>query len=332
MRTLATSLLTLLLLPAAAYAQDFEAAAKHFASAQEEFGKKHYKMAATEFQAAYEITKDPILLYNVGEAWQKAGDGKKAVGSYRAYLKAQPAAPDKVEVQKRVKLIEGKQYKLASQSEPGDDPALLAKAEPPRPVEAVKPVAPAGPVAPVKPVEPPAPVKPAEALIPPPSFDEKPPAPATVSDKPMALEPEKPGPKPAIIGDDNLPASSMRIGAWVCVAGTVAVLTAGAIFGLAAQSRADELTRRFTFVDPTGQPKKFDATAKNDFVNLRDEGNLYNGLAIGFYTGAAALAVVTTVLFVVDYKRAAKPLARLSPKLTPTVGKDGGGLAAAWSF
>jgi hypothetical protein len=328
MRTLATSLLTLLLLPALAYAQDFEAAAKHFASAQEEFGKKHYKMAATEFQAAYDITQDPILLYNVGEAWQKAGDGKKAVGSYRAYLKAQPAAPDKVEVQKRVKLIESKKYKLASQSEPGDDPALLAKAEPPKVVETVKPPAP------VRPAEPPAPVKPAETLIPPPSFDEKPaaPPPATISDKPMALEPEKPGPKPAVVGDDNLPASSMRIGAWVCVAGTVAVLTAGAIFGLAAQSRGDELSRRFTFVDSSGQPKKFDAAAKNDFVNLRDEGNLYNGLAIGFYTGAAALAVVTTVLFVVDYKRPAKTLARLSPKLTPMVGKDGGGLAAAWSF
>ena len=46
----------------------------------------------------------------------------------------------------------------------------------------------------------------------------------------------------------------MRIAAWVGVATTVAVLTAGAIFGLAAQSRADEITRRETFVDNNGQP------------------------------------------------------------------------------
>ena len=98
--------MALLLLGNTAHAQDFEAAAKHFGAAQEAFGKKFYQTAAVEFQAAFEITKDPILLYNIGEAWQKAGEAKKAVSAYKAYLKAQPAAQDKAEVARRVKLIE----------------------------------------------------------------------------------------------------------------------------------------------------------------------------------------------------------------------------------
>ena len=102
-----------LALAAPARAQDFEAAGKHFSAAQEAFGAKHFKTAAAEFEAAYAITKDPVLLYNVGESYEKAGDGHKAVASYKQYLKEQPAAQDKAEVQSRIKSIEGKGYKMA---------------------------------------------------------------------------------------------------------------------------------------------------------------------------------------------------------------------------
>jgi hypothetical protein len=124
----------------------------------------------------------------------------------------------------------------------------------------------------------------------------------------------------------------MRIAAWAGVATTIAVLTAGAIFGLAAQSRSDEISRRLSFVDATGQPHEFDATAQSDFKTLKDEGNLYNGLAIGFYSGAGALAVVTAVLFAVDAKHRSSPprAAKLWKKITPTAGVGQVGLG--WSF
>src|SRR5258706_4498080 len=101
-------LLGLLAFAPVARAQDFEAAAKHFSGAQDAFWKQHIHTAAAEFQNAFDITKDPVLLYNIGEAWQKAGDGRKAVASYKAYLKAQPTAQDRADVQKRVKMIEQK--------------------------------------------------------------------------------------------------------------------------------------------------------------------------------------------------------------------------------
>src|SRR5262249_9168885 len=116
MTRLAFCALALVALTATAFAQDFEAAGKHFSAAQEAFGARHFKTAATEFQAAYQITKDPVLLYNVGESWEKAGDGHQAVANYKAYLKEQPAAQDKAEVQRRIKAFEAKGYKIASQS------------------------------------------------------------------------------------------------------------------------------------------------------------------------------------------------------------------------
>src|SRR5205823_14160952 len=100
---------------------------------QEAFGAKHFKTAAAEFEAAYGITKDPVLLYNVAESYEKAGDGRKAVANYKGYLKEQPAAQDKAEVQKRIKAIEQKGYKLASQSAPGDNPPAATTAPTPPP-------------------------------------------------------------------------------------------------------------------------------------------------------------------------------------------------------
>ena len=160
----------------------------------------------------------------------------------------------------------------------------------------------------------------------------------------MNVLPPSPEPEPVRVAEpakppagilDEPPATKMRIVAWVGVAVTVAVLTAGAIFGLAAQSRSDEISRRFSFVDSTGQPKPFDMTAQNDYNNLKSEGQLYNGMAIGFFAAAGALAVVTTVLFVVDYKhkKAERKSARRDiPRMGPTFGKNAGGLAASWSF
>src|SRR5262245_6871969 len=122
MRRFFISVPLLCALCAGARAQDFAAAGKHFATAQEAFGAKRYKTAATEFEAAYAITKDPVLLYNIADSWEKGGDGKQAVANYRQYLRVQPNAQDKAEVQRRVRAIEAKRYRLVDQSAPEDKP------------------------------------------------------------------------------------------------------------------------------------------------------------------------------------------------------------------
>ena len=319
MRILGFVIAALLLWAPQVRAQDFEAAAKHFSAAQDAFGKRHYHAAAAEFQLAFEITKDPVLLYNIGEAWQKAGDGRKSVAAYKSYLKVQPTAQDRADVQRRIKSIEAKRFKLADQSAHDDGatpPVVVAEAPAPSPM-------PAAPVAP-------------QTLTP--DFDAPPAAAPEAAAAPPGVAPPPavaPAPAPAPVADsgpgilDDQPASKLRVAAWVSLAATVAVLTAGAIFGLSAQSRADEISRRFTFVDTSGQPSQFDAAAQKDYHDLKSDGRLYNNLAIGFFSGAGALAITTVVLFVVDYKR---PAARHAWRLAPTVGKDAAGVTAGWSF
>jgi hypothetical protein len=340
MRIVSFSLVALLALASAAHAQDFQAAAKHFADAQAAFGRKHFHVAATEFQAAYDITKDPVLLYNIGEAWQKAGEGKKAVASYKAYLKAQPTAQDRADVQNRVKMITAKKYKIANQSAPGDVPAPQVAAAPAKPKEAATMMPfPSDTKESATTMPFPSDTKPDEKATMAPSFDDKPaPPPATLEPPSLKAPPPAraeapPGavePAPAGLVDEG-PVSKMRVAAWVCVAATVAVLTAGAIFSLAAQSRGDEISRRFTFVDASGQPRKFDASAQSDYQNLKDEGQLYDALGIGFFAGAGALAVVTTVLFAVDAHRVAVEKKR-SVSIAPSIGPGRAGVAASWSF
>ncbi|HEY2748027.1 MAG TPA: hypothetical protein VGL86_25565 [Polyangia bacterium] len=340
MTRLALIMVATLGLSATAWAQDFEAAGKHFSAAQEAFGAKHFKIAATEFEAAYAITKDPVLLYNVAESYEKAGDGHAAVANYKAYLKEQPLAQDKPEVQRRIKAIEGKGYKIASQSAPGDNPpsATTAPATPP-PVATTPSTPPPSTPAPLPPppVAPP-PTMPSTAptttettpptpLVPPPSVTPTPPPPTATAPEPAAVP--QATPPPGLIEEG--PTSKLRVAAWIGVAATLAVVTAGAIFGLSAESRADEINRRLTFVDTTNQPHKFDQSTQSDLQSLTNDGHLYNNLAIAFYTIAAASAVATVTMFVVDAKHA-KPEKKQAWHLAPVAGKSTGGLAVGGTF
>ncbi|HEX9100988.1 MAG TPA: hypothetical protein VF997_02225 [Polyangia bacterium] len=356
MTRLACTVVALAAFTATAWAQDFEAAGRHFSAAQEAFGAKHFKTAAGEFEAAYAITKDPVLLYNVGESYEKSGDGHKAVASYKAYLKEQPTAQDRAEVQKRIKSIEAKGYKLASQSAPGDNPpstaTTTAPTPPPPTVPATPPPStptpPATTTAPLPPREqpttPPPTTMPSTApattqtappapMTPPPTTSEPAPTtappPATPPPPAATTEPAAAAPQPGLL--DEGPTSKLRVAAWIGVAATLAVLTAGAIFGLSAESRADEINRRLSFVDMNNQPHKFDQSAQSDLQSLKDDGNLYNGLAIGFYSVAAVSAVATVTMFVVDAKRG-KPAKERAWHLAPVAGKNVGGFALGGTF
>ncbi|HEX8952746.1 MAG TPA: hypothetical protein VF945_12910, partial [Polyangia bacterium] len=142
-------------------------------------------------------------------------------------------------------------------------------------------------------------------------------------------EPAAAAPQPGLL--DEGPTSKLRVAAWIGVAATLAVLTAGAIFGLSAESRADEINRRLSFVDMNNQPHKFDQSAQSDLQSLKDDGNLYNGLAIGFYSVAAVSAVATVTMFVVDAKRG-KPAKERAWHLAPVAGKNVGGFALGGTF
>jgi hypothetical protein len=314
-------------LPGTASAQDYEAAGKHFAAAQEAFTKGNYNRAADEFESAYTITKDPVLLYNIGEAYEKAGNGRAAVRNYRKYVAEQPQATDRAEVERRIGALE-KKYKLEPPAPtpitPPPAPQLPGKTtEKPGPAVKTPEKAPPAPVAP-----PPEPVKPAakEGLLqlgdtPPPDPEKAPP--------PAAAPEKEPAPAAGGLLDEDKP-STTKVVAWIGVATTVALLTAGAIFGLAAQSRSDEISRREKMVGSDNLPLRFDMMTEQQFKDLRSEGQTYDAVGITLLTGAGVVAVVSGVLFFVDHS--SKSHAETHVRLTPSLGPKQAGLAARWEF
>lgn len=336
----------------AAYAQDFAAAGQHFASAQDAFAQGQFELAAKEFQAAYDITRDPAMLLNIGESWQRAGDGKKALAGYRAYLAAQPQAPDRAEVESRITAIE------AALASPPPAAAPGAAAGSPA-AGATGTASPAGAASPAG-TPAPAPQPGSEAAgatgqTTPPSAA----APGQTGDAPKTATPATPPPaqaKDATKSDaasppvtpPERPMSRLRTAGWVTVAVAIALATSGAIVGLGAQDRADELRRRTTVLIGT-QPPVYDEGQAEAYTTLKSEGNAYNQAAIALLSAAGAVAVTAGVLFIVDYARRPKAETKtkggwaLGPWLVP--GSQGvaartganatpitGGLVASGSF
>ena len=55
----------------------------------------HFAEAAREYEAAYQITLDPAMLFNTAQAHRLAGDEQKAILAYKGYLRAAPAGPQR---------------------------------------------------------------------------------------------------------------------------------------------------------------------------------------------------------------------------------------------
>lgn len=115
--------LALVLLPALALAQkpDMSAAKKHFKSGQALMQMERWGAAIEEFKKAYEITQDGLVMGQVGQAYEKAGDYEGAYESYKVYhdsLSADERGPAKKLLDKCQKMIkEGRTKKLVLPSE-----------------------------------------------------------------------------------------------------------------------------------------------------------------------------------------------------------------------
>src|SRR6476660_2713923 len=62
-------------------------AKEHYKNAETAMAASAYEYAASEYGMAYELMKDPILFFKIGEADQKAGKCAAAITYYKRYLK-----------------------------------------------------------------------------------------------------------------------------------------------------------------------------------------------------------------------------------------------------
>jgi tetratricopeptide (TPR) repeat protein len=96
--------LAIVLLAQAARAEPVAGADVARAREQFRLGRDHYERgefdaAAHDFEAAYGLQPQPLLLYNLGQSARRGGHPDKAVEYYRRYLAAVPAAAERAEVE-----------------------------------------------------------------------------------------------------------------------------------------------------------------------------------------------------------------------------------------
>ncbi len=104
-------------------------------------GKKAYNLgefdrAVELWKQGYEYKDDPIFLFNIGQAYRQNGDHQKALFFYRAYLREDPRARNRDDVEARIaelgKLMEAQQNAVES---PPSEPVTPTVDPEPAPTE-----------------------------------------------------------------------------------------------------------------------------------------------------------------------------------------------------
>jgi tetratricopeptide (TPR) repeat protein len=113
-------------------------ARRHYDAGMAHFNLREYKLAIDEFQAAYRLRPEPVLLYNLGQAYRLAEDTEQALYFYRAYLRNDPQAANRADVEARIAVLEAtlEQKRAAAKPAPTPVPAPAALAPAPTPTVA----------------------------------------------------------------------------------------------------------------------------------------------------------------------------------------------------
>jgi tetratricopeptide (TPR) repeat protein len=113
------ALLAVTVVPAVAAAQvspNVSAARDHFRRGTVAFREGRHLEAAQEFESAYRIVGDPVLLFNIGQAYEKAGQVSRAIVNYEAYVQRARNAEDLGRVQAHVAELRQKKALAATQA------------------------------------------------------------------------------------------------------------------------------------------------------------------------------------------------------------------------
>ena len=84
-------------------------ARQHFQSGKQLFDAGDYRGAIREFEAANKLAPKPLLLFNIGLAYERLGEVGPAVQYFKAYLEQAPDAPDRSLVEIRIDRLQGGQ-------------------------------------------------------------------------------------------------------------------------------------------------------------------------------------------------------------------------------
>lgn len=83
-----------------------EAARLTFEQAREDFVAGRYEQALARFRQAYQLSPRPGLLYNIAQTLDRLRRDEETVAALREYLAAVPDAPNRAEVEARIRVLD----------------------------------------------------------------------------------------------------------------------------------------------------------------------------------------------------------------------------------
>lgn len=83
-----------------------QAARLTFQRAREAFVNGDYEEALRLFRQAYELSPRPVLLYNIAATLDRLRRDAEAVDALQAYLEADPDAPERAEIEARIRVLQ----------------------------------------------------------------------------------------------------------------------------------------------------------------------------------------------------------------------------------
>lgn len=183
-RSLIVVFLSLLMVPGVPAAeQPSDVATAHVRKATAAYNLGKYDDAAKEYEAAYEQTLDPNLLFNLGQAYRLAGNREKALTAYRSFLRSTPESEQRHLAESKIRELERQRPTPAPAPAPvpaaEPAPAAVAPATTPQPPAAAPVAAPSTetPSLPAAPAPPPSTSEAPGGLVAAPAVPE--PAPST---------------------------------------------------------------------------------------------------------------------------------------------------------
>ena len=126
----------------------------HYQQATRAYDLGKYQEAVDEYQKVYEIDGDPVMLYNIAQAYRLNDQPQESIHFYRRYLQRSPEARNKEDVERKItameKLIEERRKAAALVAPPPPKPEAKPAAvpEPVLPTPVVTPVVVAPPPSP----------------------------------------------------------------------------------------------------------------------------------------------------------------------------------------
>jgi tetratricopeptide (TPR) repeat protein len=77
----------------------------HYQAGRAHLERGEFAEAIREFETGYKIKPLPLFLYNIAQVERVAGQTQRALEDYERYLKAEPSAPDRADVERWIALL-----------------------------------------------------------------------------------------------------------------------------------------------------------------------------------------------------------------------------------